>query len=33
VKQLTRADMERMTPQEVVEAQNKGQFDNLLAGR
>lgn len=33
VPQLTRADMERMTPEQIVEAQNKGQFANLLGSK
>lgn len=31
--QLTRADMARMTPQEIVAAQESGRFDDLMAGR
>jgi len=31
--QLTRADMARMTPQEIVAAQEAGRFDDLMAGR
>lgn len=31
--QLTRADMDRMTPEQIVEARSKGQFDDLLAGK
>lgn len=30
--QLTRADMARMTPQEIAEADDKGLFDDLKAG-
>lgn len=32
-KQLTRADMSRMTPDQVVEADEAGLFDDLKAGR
>jgi hypothetical protein len=32
VAQLTQADMARMTPDQIVEAQEKGQFDRLLSG-
>lgn len=31
--QLTRADIARMTPQEVVAAQDAGRFNDLLSGR
>ena len=31
--QLTRADMARMTPQEIVAAQEAGRSDDLMAGR
>jgi len=31
--QLTRADMARMTPEQIVEADNAGRFDDLKAGR
>lgn len=31
--QLTRADMARMTPEQIVEAQEKGQFNDLLSGK
>ena len=31
--QLTRADLARMTPQQIVEAQEAGRFADLLAGR
>lgn len=31
--QLTRADLARMTPQEVVAAQDAGRFSDLLSGR
>lgn len=33
VAQLTRSDMERMTPEQIVEARAKGQFNDLLSGR
>lgn len=32
-KQLTRADMARMTPEQLVAADDAGQFDDLKAGR
>ena len=32
-KQLTRADMARMTPDQIVAADDAGQFDDLKAGR
>jgi hypothetical protein len=31
--QLTRADMARMSPEQIAEAENKGQFDDLLGRR
>ena len=31
--QLTRADLARMTPQEIVAAQESGRLDDLMAGR
>jgi hypothetical protein len=31
--QLTRADMAKMTPEQIVEADNAGRFDDLKAGR
>lgn len=32
-RQLTRADLDRMTPQQVMEARDKGQLTNLLTGK
>ena len=32
-KQLSRADMARMTPDQIVAADDAGQFDDLKAGR
>lgn len=31
--QLGRADLARMTPQQIVQAQERGQFDDLMSGR
>ena len=31
--QLTRADLARMSPQQIVDAQNAGQLDDLMSGR
>lgn len=31
--QITKADLARMTPQQIVDAQNAGRLDDLMAGR
>ncbi len=31
--QLSRSDIARMTPQQIVDAQNAGQLDDLMSGR